>query len=400
MNAILHRINQNRPKSRGSAQNVAGTGADVFFIQDTRGTITAVSGASWQLFSAGPQRLKGLHLTDLTAARSHPALLGALMQAMRDGEATVVVDLKPTASAPHASLLLKAQAGGGFECALTPLSDRSQAPIPHTERPRQELLPAAPDQLADVSHEIRTPLNAVIGFADALRQESFGPLGDRRYRDYAKLIQESGQHVLALVNDLLDLSKAEANRLTVEPQSVDVEAEIAACAGMLRLEAENAGLSLSMKTAPGLGFHKLDPKILRQILINLLSNALKFTDRGGITVRSRILDGRLVISVEDTGVGMSEDDLRRVGERFYQARSAGVRGARGSGLGLALSHALAKAHGGRLDIRSSPGRGTTATLTLPLADVTQVPSGRPQRRYRPLAEPRRYVALEPHSRRA
>lgn len=344
--------------------------------QDARGTIIRASSASWQLFGCAERRLEGLRLTDLVAAKAHPAILDAMGRALTGTTGTLTVDLRRGAAYPHAAVTITALRGGGFRTQMTPLvrpAANDEAPVEHPAK-RLEA-----DQLANVSHEIRTPLNAVIGFADALRQESFGPLGDRRYRDYAQLIQESGQHVLALVNDLLDLSKAEADKVTIDARPVAVDRLIESCCSMIRLEAERAGLALHVRTAPTVGTLMVDEKVLRQIVLNLLSNALKFTDRGSITVRTRVLDGHLVISVEDTGIGMSADDLKRVGERYYQARKEGVRGARGSGLGLALSQALAKAHGGRLDIASKPAAGTLATLSLPVEETKR--EHREKRRY-------------------
>ena len=343
----------------------------VFFRQNADGSIKTARGDVVRQFPGLKTRLSGLKLTDLTAPSSHHRVLEALIEALENGFAERDVRLARFAAARFARLSLKALPGGGFVTELVPLVAMGQRP-PKPVEAKPETAPVPTDQLANVSHEIRTPLNAVIGFADALRQESFGPLGDHRYRDYAKLIQESGEHVLSLVNDLLDLSKAQANKIELSKTSVDVADLISSCVSMIELDADKAGLQIVMKTSPPVGKGEADPKILRQVIINLLSNALKFTDQGSITVRTRILDGRLVVAVEETGVGMSSEDLARIGERFYQARSAGVRGTRGSGLGLALSQELAKAHGGRLDLASAPGRGTRATLTIPV-----VQQGRP-----------------------
>lgn len=370
----MHAIpSQNAPIISGSQtrRDVARRGMGQLILDlDAYGSIVSADPASYGVFGIGGERLKGLRLTDLTAAKAHPGVLAAMNETMAKGHADITVDLRRGCLVPCARLGMARAASGGFRVTVTPLPRK----VADDEGARSLKV----EQLADVSHEIRTPLNAVIGFADALRQESFGPLGDRRYRDYAKMIQESGQHVLALINDLLDLSKAEADRFPVEKRPVPVRELVESCVGMMRLEAERAGLSITCETSPAVGVVPVDAKIVRQILLNLLSNALKFTDRGGITIRTRIMDRRLVISVQDTGVGMSGDDLKRVGERFYQARREGVRGTRGSGLGLALSSALARAHGGSLDIASSPGRGTTATLSLPIGREVDAP-----RRYEP-----------------
>ena len=220
-------------------------------------------------------------------------------------------------------------------------------------------------QLANVSHELRTPLNAVIGFAGAMHGEQFGPLGNDRYRDYARIIHESGDHLLSLISDILDLSKAEANATALQLGAVDVGELIELCTEMMRLRIEEAGLTLDTDIPSGLGRMMIDAKIFRQILLNLLSNALKFTEEGGITVTAQINGTRLEVAVYDTGIGMSPDDLAMVGQRFRQARQEGVRGTKGSGLGLSLSKALARVHGGELELSSQAGEGTTARLILP-----------------------------------
>ncbi|MEE4210177.1 MAG: HAMP domain-containing sensor histidine kinase [Parvularcula sp.] len=362
-----------------SAAAAASLGDPLILRQNLHGTILSAEGPARGLFGLSEDRLCGLRLTDLVAASEHSQLLKTMATAMQFGRASQTVTLRREASAPVADLVIETEPGSGFRSTL-----QAHGPVPSAS-PANDPLPAPrrADQLADVSHEIRTPLNAVIGFADALRQESFGPLGDRRYRDYAKMIQESGQHVLALVNDLLDLSAAEADRLPVKREETDLRELIESCAEMMQLEAERAGLKITCLTSPQLRSAEVDPKLVRQILLNLLSNALKFTHAGGITMRSRVLEGRLVVAVEDTGIGMSADDLAQLGERFHLARREGVRGVKGSGLGLALSQALAKAHGGRLTVTSRQGEGTTATLIIPLSQrryeaAGWEPKGRPR----------------------
>ena len=371
MHAIPRPIADNLPRPPSTAGARVASGSAITLEHDARGTILEASEACGKLFGCSSYKLEGMRLTDLVAAKGHPELLNAMAKALRDGEAELTVDLHRGARVPNALLLLE-RAGMGFRTYMRPARKR----VPHALVPAK-VPELEQDKLADVSHEIRTPLNAVIGFADALRQESFGPLGDKRYRDYARMIQESGQHVLALVNDLLDLSKADADKIDVEREPVRVDQLIHSCVELMKLETEQAGLTIACKIAPSVGLQMIDPKVVRQILLNLLSNALKFTQSGGLTVRAQLASGDLVIDVQDTGVGMSADDLARIGERFYQARPEGVRGTKGSGLGLALSSALAKAHGGRLELQSQIGRGTRAILTIPSADC-------PSRTYRPL----------------
>ncbi|MEM0927822.1 MAG: HAMP domain-containing sensor histidine kinase [Pseudomonadota bacterium] len=332
--------------------------------QNAFGAITSSSKASWDFLGRPPGKLRGLQLTELIDSKGHAALLRALSKAMVEGRAEVSVTLRRDALIDEVDLLIERRGKGALR---TVMRQRRAANDETPPEPAPVGLPA--DQLADVSHELRTPLNAVIGFADALRQESFGPLGDNRYRDYAKVIQESGQHVLSLVNDLLDLSKAETERFDIQPELVEPQAVIASCVSMVQLDADRAGLTIRNLVSTDLGPMRLDPKVLRQVMLNLLSNALKFTEKGAISIRAHRDHGALKISVEDTGIGMSASDLKRVGERFYQARQSGVRGTKGSGIGLALSRALAKAHGGDLSIESEVGRGTLASLMLPAIEI-------------------------------
>lgn len=236
---------------------------------------------------------------------------------------------------------------------------------------------ATADLLADLSHEMRTPLNAVIGFADAMQKETFGPLGHDRYAEYAGHIRTSGAHLLDLVSQILDLAKIEADRFALKRELVDAGAIARECAGMVRLQAEHAGLKLNVRVADDLPESALDPRALRQILINLLSNAIKFTSDGEVTLEATAQGGEIVFTVTDTGVGMSEADLKKLGSRFTAAQGLGVRGAKGAGLGLALAYALAELHGGSMRIESAPGEGVKATVRLPVA-----PPARPERRRR------------------
>lgn len=222
------------------------------------------------------------------------------------------------------------------------------------------------DLLADLSHEMKTPLNAVIGFAEAMAGETFGPLGHKKYAEYADHIRASGGHLLDLVTSILDLARIEAHRFNLHPEMTDIGRLAEECAGIVRLAAEKAGLKLTTRIADDLHESWLDPRAVRQIVINLLSNAVKFTSDGEI-VLSVDRDGEeIVLTVTDTGVGMSKTELQSLGARYTDAQGPGVRGAKGSGLGLALAFALAELNEGSLDIDSAPGEGVTATLRLPV----------------------------------
>ncbi|MEM9705786.1 MAG: HAMP domain-containing sensor histidine kinase [Pseudomonadota bacterium] len=226
---------------------------------------------------------------------------------------------------------------------------------------------ASAEMLADLSHEMRTPLNAVIGFADAMENETFGPLGHDKYVEYARHINSSGRHLLDLISSILDLSKIEAQRFSLKRQVTGLSAIAYDAAAMVRGAADAAGLSLTLRISEDLPESYLDPRAVRQILINLLANAVKFTSDGGVTLEADRDGDWLIVVVSDTGVGMSEAELARLGGRFTSALGEGVRGAKGAGLGLALAFALAEAHGGSLKLASAPGEGMCATLRLPVA---------------------------------
>jgi two-component system cell cycle sensor histidine kinase PleC len=221
--------------------------------------------------------------------------------------------------------------------------------------------------LANISHEFRTPLNAVIGFAELMLMETQGPLGDR-YRNYTRTIKSSGEFLLSLIVDILDMSKIDAGKMTVDRQPVDIGAAAAAVVSMLSLQAEKKGLALTLEQPADLPALQGDERRLRQILQNLISNAIKFTETGGIAVSVTASGAECTLSVTDTGPGMTADDIAFAMVPFQQSRRHDSREVtQGTGLGLPLVKALAELHGGRLEIDSTPGRGTTARVVLPLA---------------------------------
>jgi two-component system, cell cycle sensor histidine kinase DivJ len=220
--------------------------------------------------------------------------------------------------------------------------------------------------LAKLSHELRTPLNAVIGFSEILNRELFGTLGEARYRDYARLIHESGEHLLHVVNEVLDLSKIEAGKFTIVKEPLDVGALVALCCDMMRHAAEKRSLSLIVDVAPDIPALPADKQACRQMLLNVIANAVKFTDPGGfVRVTARVRDGNVELSVADNGIGIAKQDLPKLGNPFVQADNSCNRAHDGSGLGLSVVNGLARLHGGRLELASTLGEGTTATIVLP-----------------------------------
>ncbi len=224
--------------------------------------------------------------------------------------------------------------------------------------------------LANMSHELRTPLNAINGFSEMMVAEMFGPLGDARYRTYSQDILNSGQHLLALINDVLDMSKIEAGKLNLrfEPVRLDELAEDAV--RLIKNRAETAGLAVAIDV-PALPEVEGDYRALKQVLLNLLSNAVKFTPRGGRIVlraegRRDNMGERVKVSVADTGIGIAAQDLVRLARPFEQIESQQSKTQQGTGLGLALSKSLVEMHGGMLEIESQPGLGTTVGFLLPV----------------------------------
>ncbi|HER25971.1 MAG TPA: PAS domain-containing sensor histidine kinase, partial [Rhodospirillales bacterium] len=223
------------------------------------------------------------------------------------------------------------------------------------------------DFLANISHELRTPLNAIIGFSDLINSEIFGPIGVEKYKDYTQTIAESGHHLLDIINDILDIARIEVGKLDFRPEPVDLENVIQSCLRLIAERAEKGGLSLRRNVQGGLPTVNADPRRLKQIFLNLLTNAVKFTPRGGtVTLRARMTKaGTLAISISDSGIGMKSDDIPKVMTPFVQVDSKLSRAYEGTGLGLPLTKLFVELHGGDMSIKSSPGTGTTVTVYLP-----------------------------------
>ncbi len=236
---------------------------------------------------------------------------------------------------------------------------------------------AAADQaksafLAAMSHELRTPLNAVIGFSDLLSMETFGSLGSARNKEYVKDIHSSGRHLLALINDILDIARIDAGEGQLNEEVVALQELVANSLRMVTHQANAANIRLFEEIDPGVQFVRADERRLKQVLINLLGNAVKFTNVGGrVHVRAFRKDRDLIISVIDTGIGMAEKDIPIALERFGQIDSTLARKYEGTGLGLPLAKQLTELHGGRLVIESTVDVGTSVTIALPAERIVE-----------------------------
>jgi signal transduction histidine kinase len=219
--------------------------------------------------------------------------------------------------------------------------------------------------LANMSHELRTPLNAIIGFSEVLTERMFGELNEKQ-DEYLRDIYASGQHLLSLINDILDLSKIEAGRMELEAADFDLPSAIDDALILVRERASRRGIALGHSVDDRLGQIRGDERKVKQVLLNLLSNALKFTPAGGrIEVRARVQDDVAEIAVTDTGVGIAPEDQEAVFEEFRQVGAADNK-VEGTGLGLALSRKFIELHGGRIWVKSQVGQGSTFTFTLPV----------------------------------
>jgi cell cycle sensor histidine kinase DivJ len=222
--------------------------------------------------------------------------------------------------------------------------------------------------LATMSHELRTPLNAIIGFSEMIVQEDVLMIDAARRKEYAQLINDSGQHLLSVVNGILDMSKMESGNFEISPEPFAPRAAVLHCCNLLALKARENGVDLVTRAPEDLPMMTGDPRAFKQIVLNLVANAVKFTERGGnVTVSAAVEGSRLMLRVTDTGVGIAPDDLKRIGDPFFQAGKTYQRKHEGTGLGLSIVKGLVGLHHGEVNVQSKVDEGTTVTVVLPLA---------------------------------
>jgi len=287
--------------------------------------------------------------TDITNIKRHEV---KLMESERRLMATVA-DLR------HSQQKLERQAEEVADLAEKYAEEKTRA---------EEANQAKSKFLANMSHELRTPLNAIIGFSEIMGSGMFGPLGSDKYREYCHDIHQSGQYLLDVINDVLDMSKIEAGRIRLDAEPVDLEPFLNDAMRVVSGRANDKRLKLTARIGRGIRL-TADHRLLKQIVLNLLSNAVKFTPEGGrITIRARATAaGWVSVSIADTGIGIPEDALARLGRPFEQVESQLTKSHQGSGLGLAIAKSLTELHQGTMRIRSTPGRGTMVLLRLPIS---------------------------------
>ncbi|MGF1545384.1 MAG: sensor histidine kinase [Parvularculaceae bacterium] len=311
------------------------------------GTLLGMSGAHG-LAADGVARL-----ADLFAAEDATRVDAALEAALDSGAPRCVSVRAPRADGGVAALdvVLPPRAYGGATAVLI-------------DRTADAEMRA---RLADLSHEMKTPLNAVIGFADAIGLEAFGPVGHTRYGEYAGHIGAAGRHLLTLLETQFEAARAVDAPRSLAPVWRDPRVVARESAEMARIAAEKAGLDLTFDATRAPDACRFDPLAVRQVLLNLLANAVKFTSDGEVRLEVMRSGDDVVFAVSDTGVGMAPDELAQLGPRYTAAQGDGVRGAGGTGLGLSLAFDLARRSGGELTIDAAPGEGARARLRLPIA---------------------------------
>ena len=355
-------------------QNLLDAGPSLLLRLDGAGVIQEV-------FSGAPEdhdlRLRGRRF-EMLASEAHRDAARAALAIARRGGASSVGFAPPLAPDRFLAVELRGLPGGDFAAAVRDASrERAyEAWLEQGKADAEQTALAKSRFLANMSHELRTPLNAIIGFSDIMRSALFGPLAER-YAEYAGLIHESGGHLLDLINDVLDMSKIEADRFTLTLEPFDAREAVSAALRLVRVQADAAHISLRGALPPRPLHVNADRRALKQIVLNLVSNSLKFTPAGGqVNVLAREIGGRLEIIVADTGVGIAADDLERLGRPYEQAGGAEQR-AMGTGLGLSLVRAFAELHGGVMTIRSILGEGTAVSVKLPVMDLEAEPAPPP-----------------------
>ena len=364
--------------------------SDVISCHRRNGAVQFISPAAETMLGTQVTRLIGHGLFDRVHVADRPAYLTALSDAARGGEARSV-EFRLRREAPRGE---RGQNNAvdfiWVEMRCRPLEQTSEMTAAAeaevvavmrdvTDRKIQEqaldLARTAAEQadasktrfLATMSHELRTPLNAIIGFSEMIVQEDVLMVNAARRKEYAQLINDSGQHLLSVVNGILDMSKMQSGNFEISPEPFAPRAALLNCCNLLALKARENAIDLVSRAPEDLPDMNGDPRAFKQIVLNLVSNAIKFTERGGtVTVSASVEGSRLMLRVTDNGVGIAADDLKRIGHPFFQAGTTYQRRHEGTGLGLSIVKSLVELHGGEITLQSKIDEGTNVTVALPL----------------------------------
>ncbi|HEY8565490.1 MAG TPA: ATP-binding protein [Beijerinckiaceae bacterium] len=352
------------------------TATDGVAVLDEDGRILSLNRSAEALFGYDQNEVTGEAVTTLFAPESHAAALDYLDGVKGTGVASLLNDgrevmgrVRQRGSIPLFMTMGRITDGPERRfCAVfrdITAFKKAEGELLAAKRAAEEASAQKSDVLARISHEIRTPLNAIIGFAEVMREERFGPIGNERYRDYVSDIHESGGHVISLVNDFLDLAKIEAGRMELAFVSVNLNELVSSCVSLLQTQAQRDRIVMRTSFSGKLPPVVADERSLRQIALNLISNAIKFTDAGGqVIVSTAVTDrGEVALRVRDTGIGMSGEEVEAALEPFRQLST--TRGRGGTGLGLPLTKALVEANRGAMQITSAKNEGTLVEVLFP-----------------------------------
>ncbi|HLI11254.1 MAG TPA: ATP-binding protein [Alphaproteobacteria bacterium] len=371
--AAQQALSESERRYRLLADNVS----DIISVIDARDVRTYVSPSCRQVLGYAPEELVGRNIFEIIHPQDAPGVEAALRSLQQDAPGCEYQSRMRRKDGGYiwveiARRAIRDPESGALIETIGVLRDVSkrkdlEAALIEARTTAEHASEAKSAFLANMSHELRAPLNAVIGFADMIREQAIGPVGSQTYVEYAGLIRDSGEHLLDMINDILDFSKVAAGRLSLHEEEVDLGAVIDGCVRMLSLRADTAKVSLVFAPMAAPIELRCDHKRLKQIFLNLLTNALKYTPAGGrITVTAAVDgEGRPVISVADTGIGIAEEDLPKVLQAFAQVENESNRRSQGTGLGLPLTKRLVELHGGTLELTSRVGAGTTAIVRLP-----------------------------------
>ena len=392
---VLREVRQRQSRERQldvQSRIIAAGFGDLVTRHDGQGGVLSAGPSTSAVLGVSPEALLGRGLFDMVHVADRPGYLKLLSDvAQGEGHRRAIVRLRygRTQDEDCAEGRPSAPRFGWFEirsqflplqddmlgdtdeivCVLRDISEQ-KSHEDELEHSRSQAVSANETKsgfLATVSHELRTPLNAIIGFSEMLSSGLLGPADEERRKDYARIINVSGQHLLDVVNTLLDISRIDSGQVNLDPESFAAEGVVAASVEMMALKAQQAGLTLAVSVEPGLPPMLADKRCFKQILLNLLSNGVKFTPSGG-SVQIRVArDGdALRMVVEDTGIGIKAEDLPRLGEPFFQAQSGYDRRFEGTGLGLSVVKGLVGLHGGSVSVESQFGKGTRVCVRMPL----------------------------------
>jgi len=361
-------------------QNILDITSDGILVLDHEGTIVSINASAEALFNISFDGAKGKNITTLFAAESRNAIRQYAESLSEPGVENLFNDGKEVIAAeanggmiPVFLTISKMQSSGKLCAVIRDMTSwkKAEEELIQSRHEAESASNQKTDFLANISHEIRTPLNSIIGFSDIMIEERFGPIQNERYREYLRDINKSGNHVLELINDLLDLSKIESGKLELEFEAVDLNEMVAESVALLQPQANGNRIIIRTSLSRAVPKVVADSRSIRQIILNLVSNAIKFSPTNSQVIVSTVYEsnGEVALRIRDTGTGMSEAEIEEALKPFQQVHGSTDERNEGTGLGLPLTKALVEANRALFDLESEPGQGTIAHVQFPTQRV-------------------------------